>query len=95
MLPPKRSTRTSLSLLAAARDEDGNSDNTSVRSETPVTRRPTKSPIKSPRANRTIEQKKARRKLTLAQKQALEELAARDVNPSLEERRAVALQIGL
>ena len=91
MLPPRRSTRTSLSHSKDA--EGGNSDDTSELSETPTPRRT----IKSQRAQlkQAMEQKKARRKLTTSQKQALEALAERDVNPSLEDRRALAEEIGL
>ena len=93
MLPPKRSTRTSLTGLGVSKeDEERNSDETSTRSETPVRRQPRKT--SSP--NRTGDmQKKSRRKLTSSQKQALEEHAARDINPSLEERRVLASEIGL
>lgn len=96
MLPPKRMTRTSLTglgLVISAKDDGRNSDETSTQSETPVTRQPRK-PVSSPSRAGEV-QKKSRRKLTATQKQLLEEHAAHDINPSLEERRVLASQTGL
>lgn len=111
MLPPKRSTRTSISLkrggeieIIKAMNEDGieipDAANIPDGKSTEQAPAPQVGAVLTvdtiPEGEgEAISQKKTRRKLTDEQRGALEGLAEREISPSLETRRILADQIGL
>ena len=106
MLPPKRSTR-SLNATSLTNDEPVSPPINIVQEEIPCQPpspwdSPTHFVVNTPQdvlASQGCQadsmQKKVRRRLTTPQRVALEDLASREINPSLEVRRALAAEIGL
>lgn len=108
MLPPKRSTRSSLSLRKERQEEEVvQADTSAVKLEEAKYQEkaeqvgiesealPEQTTDAGPGKEDTTTTKKARRKLTSVQRSELEALAEQTINPTLEARRALANQLGL